>query len=194
MAPTGFPDNHAAAIVFRSDADWKGRQKIEALQAFAQYAEGLEKTLSLLRSVGKTGEIDLLVRIEASLVNLERAQYGVGDSSVLPSLNAAVQDFDDIKKAIEVVKSPVSYQAAANTYRAKKKLRGIVVDGCHEAINGHITRLGNRISAVGIPVAEKNILRQRQANMRIAKELYMALQCKALGMEPVARGKGRAGE
>lgn len=56
----------------------------------------------------------------------------------------------------------------------------MVADGFHEAVNGHITRLGNRISSLGISATEKAILRQRQANMRTAKSLYVELQKEAL--------------
>ena len=110
--------------------------------------------------------------------------------SVLPSLNAAAADFAVIKSSVTTVKVPHEYQAAATTYHSKKKAHGVVADGCHEALNSHTTRLGNRMSAVGIPISEKNVLRQRQANMRVAKELYVELQKRALGMEGPDKGKG----
>jgi len=56
----------------------------------------------------------------------------------------------------------------------------VIADGCHEALNSHIARLGNSNESCGNFIPEKNILRQRQANMRTAKELYIGLQKKAL--------------
>ena len=142
-----------------------------------------------MKDLQKSDDIDLLVKVEASLISMERSLYAKNDPSVLPSLNAAVRDFEDIKKAVDVVKSPKAYIAAANTYRSNKKIHGVVIDGCYEAINGHVTRLGNRMSAVGISIPEKNILRQRQENMRQAKKLYMDLQRKALGL-PLETDRG----
>lgn len=142
-----------------------------------------------MKEIAKSADIGLIVQAENNLILSELNLYAPKDPSVLSSLNAAVIDFIDIKNAIEVVKIPEVCKAAAATYRAKKKLQGVVVDGAHEALNGHITRLANRIRAVGISVAEKNVLRQRQANMRTMKELYIALQYKALGIEPLVRKK-----
>ena len=45
------------------------------------------------------------------------------------------------------------------------------------------------MSALGISIPEKNILRQRQENMRQAKKLYMDLQRKALGL-PLETDRG----
>ncbi|AMD93826.1 hypothetical protein [Desulfomicrobium orale] len=187
MDQTGFPAD--TIILSLSAADWRHRQELEQSNVFEKYTKGLKKTLLVLKDLQKSDDIDLLVKVEASLISMERSLYAKNDPSVLPSLNAAVRDFEDIKKAVDVVKSPKAYIAAANTYRSNKKIHGVVIDGCHEAINGHVTRLGNRMSAVGISIPEKNILRQRQENMRQAKKLYMDLQRKALGL-PLETDRG----
>ena len=188
MAPTGSTLKNS--IFTLAIASWENKKEIEATELFKEYSDGLAKTHAALKEVSKSENIDLLVKIEETLITLESSLYGDRDPSVRPSLNAAVVDFKDITKAIEVVKSPEAYQAAADTYRAKKKLHGVVVDGCHEALNGHVTRLGNRMSAVGISIPEKNVLRQRQANMRTAKELYIGLQAQALGIDLPNKSKG----
>lgn len=188
MEKTGSPTD--ALVISLSAADWRHRQELESSKFFQKYAKGLEKTLAALKEVGKSGDLDLLVKVETSLVNLERSLYAPKDTSVISSLDAAVKDFEDIKKSIEVVKNPERYQAAADTHRYNKKVHGIVVDGCHEAILGHVTRLGNSMRAVGISVPEKNILRQRQENMRQAKKLYIEQQREALGIEAPAKDRG----
>jgi hypothetical protein len=179
MAQTGYL---AETVFFRFSADWKNRQKLENSKAFATSSQGLAQTLLALKEVEKSRDIDLIVMVEATLINMEQASYGTKDITVRSSLEAAAVDLADIKAAIVTVKSPKAYQAASTTHRSNKKERGVVIDGCHEAINGHITRLGNSIRAIGVPRPEKSILSQRQVNMRVVKELYIELQAKALGI------------
>jgi len=116
-------------------------QALEATHAFSLHTENLQASLAVLKEIGKSADLDLIIQAENSLILNEQNLYAPKDPSVLSSLNAAVTDFTDSKNALEVVKTPEAYQATAATYRAKKKLQGVVVDGAHEALNGHITRL-----------------------------------------------------
>ena len=103
MDQTGFPAD--TIILSLSAADWRHRQELEQSNVFEKYTKGLKKTLLVLKDLQKSDDIDLLVKVEASLISMERSLYAKNDPSVLPSLNAAVRDFEDIKKAVDVVKS-----------------------------------------------------------------------------------------
>jgi hypothetical protein len=186
--PTHSPVKKLSALAV---SDWHNHQEVEATKAFEAYTKGLESTLSTLKEIAKDRNLDSLISAEEMLVLWEREMYGKQDTSVVASLNAAVADFDVIKKSSETVRAPAEYQAAATTYHAKKTFQGVVADGCHEARNSHVTRLGNRMATVGLSVPEKNVLRQRQSNMRVAKDLYMELQRVALGLKEPERPKGR---
>ena len=164
-----------------AEVDWQNDKLMEQSEQYQQVIIGIANILDTFKEIGQSRDLDLIILAEEMMVFRERESYGQEDTSVLPSLTAAVADFEVIKSSIQTVKSPVAYQTAATTYHAKKKLKGVIADGCHEALNSHITRLGNRVSAVGISIQRKNVLRQRQSNMRVAKELYMELQHKALG-------------
>ena len=163
-----------------AEVDWQNDKLAEQSDLHQQLTIGIANVLNTFTEIGQSRDLDLIVLAEEMMVLRERESYGQEDPSVLPSLNAAVADFEVIKSSIQTVKSPAAYKAAATTYHAKKKLKGVIADGCHEAMNSHITRLGNRVSAVGIPIPRKKVLRQRQANMRVAKDLYMGLQQQAL--------------
>lgn len=183
-----------AELVFASSAnDWRNKQRVEEAKPFQEYTKGLARTLQILKAVEKSGEIDLIVKTEATLVELEKSVHQEKDPSVLSSLDAAAVDFSVIIKGLEVVKTPSYYQKVDDAYHVKRKSHGVPVDGVHEAINSHITRLGNSMRAVGISVPEKNILRQRQENMRCAKKLYIGMQREALGLpsQEKSRGLGR---
>jgi len=188
MAPTGFLDR---ALIVAASADLSRQDKMRESREGVAYTKALAVTLGLLKEIGSSKDVDLIVQSEASLLTLELQTIGAHDPSVVSSLKTATMDFNVIKNALKTVKNPVLYQAAVTTYHFKKKAHGVVADGCHEAMNSHITRLGNRMSAVGISISEKNILRQRQANMRIVKELYIDLQRKALGIESPVKSRSR---
>jgi len=152
--------------------------------------EGKDSFLSVLKEIGKTNDLDAIIKAESLTLQNERQKYGREDATVLPSLTAAAEDFSVITSAVKVVREPDAYKTAVATYHTKKAVRGVIADGCHEALNSHIARLGNRMRAVGISIPEKNILRQRQTNMRTAKELYIGLQQEALGVAPPEKDKG----
>ena len=111
----------------------------------------------------------------------EKELYGEEDPTVIPSLQSAIDSImHDVKSAIITAEIPEDYKKAALTHSSKRQYHGVPIDGCHEAINSHITRLDNRIRTVGVPVQEKNSLIARKDNMKHAKQLYVAMQKKAL--------------
>ena len=173
-----------------SASDWRNKARVEKTHPFQNYAKGLADTLNILKLANKSKNIGLLINAENALVELEKAVHSDKDPSVQSTLNAATVDLSVITKSIGVVRSAEYYQQVDTTIHPKKKIHGVPTDGCHEALNGHVTRLSNRMSAVGISIPEKNVLRQRQANMRTAKELYIGLQAQALGIELPSKNKG----
>lgn len=171
------------------DLDHHGYMAMRQSDAGLEYTRSLKTTLQITREVSKKNDIDLFLASEELFLQRELELYGKEDPSVRPSLNAALTDLSVMKDSLETAKDPEYYKAADATYHIKKKERGVPKDGFHEAVNGHVTRLGNRMSALGISIPEKNILRQRQENMRQAKKLYMDLQRKALGL-PLETDRG----
>ena len=131
---TGFPAD--TIILSLSAADWRHRQELEQSNVFEKYTKGLKKTLLVLKDLQKSDDIDLLVKVEASLISMEHSLYAKNDPSVLPSLNAAVRDFEDIKKAVDVVKSSKAYITTANTYHSNKKIHGHL-DNIREIVSLH---------------------------------------------------------
>lgn len=188
MDQTGSLDK---SLTVAAAADLSRHRKMRESKEGKAFTSSLPITLGLLKKIGKSKDVDLIARSEASLLKLELQTIGAQDPSVIPSLKAAILDLDEVKKSLETVRNPVLYQAAETTHHRKKKTSGFVQDGCHDAINSHITRLGNNGRAIGISVPEKNILTQRQENMRICKKLYIELQYKALGIEAPNKSKSR---
>ena len=179
MEKTGYYDNLLTLI----QTDWLNRKRILQTEASASYTKGLGITEKAYATISNVRDIELITRAEALTVLREYELYGKDDPSTRSSLNAAISDFSVIANALPTVQDAAKYKIASTTHHSKKKINGIPIDGFHEAINSHITRLGNRIRTIGISAAEKDILRQRKTNMKVAKDLYIQLQKKAL--EPI---------
>jgi hypothetical protein len=82
--------------------------------------------------------------------------------------------------ALETVVDINAYRNAARTYPSKRKdAKGLPMDAFREFIRSHSTRLTNRLAG-RIIQEEKDLIRQRKANLQKANQLYMALQTKAL--------------
>ena len=185
MERTGFQGD----LLFRINLDHHQYLQLRNTAESQEFALGLKTPLHLLKDISKENNIDVFLASEELILQRELELYGKEDPSVRPSLNAALTDLSVMKASLETAKDPEHYKTADATYHIKKKERGVPKDGFHEAVNGHVTRLGNRMSALGISIPEKNILRQRQENMRQAKKLYMDLQRKALGL-PLETDRG----
>jgi hypothetical protein len=163
--------------------DWINRQKAFSTKAAADYLRGLTKTTSELISI-RNSDIRTIIDMEILTLEHEKELYGEEDSTVIPSLQSAIDSLtQDVKAAINTAEIPEDYQKAALTHSSKRQYQGVPVDGCHEAINSHTTRLDNRIRTVGVPVQEKNSLIARKENMKYAKQLYVAMQKKALSIK-----------
>jgi hypothetical protein len=168
-------------ILARTVVNWASLEDVLKSAPWAAHVEGLDATAKLFEDIGASGDIELMINAEELYLIRERDVYGQEDPTVLPSLKAALADFAVIKSSLSTVRSPEQYQTAATTYHDKDKRQGIVIDGCHRAIGSHLARLGNRLSAVGLPLPEKAILRQRRDNLQKARTLYADLQRRALG-------------
>jgi hypothetical protein len=159
--------------------DWLNRKKAFGTKAAVDYLHGLTKTTLELKNI-HDADIRTIVDMEILILEHEKELYGEEDATIIPSLQSAIDSLvHDIKGAINTAEIPEDYRKAALTHSSKRKYHGVPIDGCHEAINSHITRLDNRIRTVGVPIQEKQNLIVRKDNMRRIKNTYIAMQQKA---------------
>lgn len=183
MEKNGFHNQYALQILTLCNIDWGNRQQLERTKEFFTYQAGLEKTLKLLKDIKNKSDIDLIVKTEKLITEMELSLYTEKDPSALSSIQGAIAGLKDIENSISVVKNPEAYQESKKTHSSRKKFRDVIEDGFHVELKGQVTRLNNRIKSIGISIPEKNVLRQRKENLLVAKELYVDMQRKALGIE-----------
>jgi hypothetical protein len=109
------------------------------------------------------------------------------------SLKEAQKGLETIEEHIGIVGNPTEYQTVNKSDSLKKMRdsRDLPKDGARQAFRSHDTRLEN-LDAARLDDTEKDIIQQRQRNIRIAEKLYIERQYKALGIEPREQGQPRA--
>ena len=147
------------------------------------YNTGLHESLKFLEEIKLSKNITLILGVEEIVLRQELAVY-TNSPEQHNSITTAIEQLQDAKASLNIVSNPKQYQIATATYPANQKEAGLPVDSFRAFLKSHSTRLTNRMaSALSVP--EKDILRQRKENLIVVKELYVALQRKALGTSEV---------
>lgn len=145
------------------------------------YNSGLQENISFLQEIKSAKDIMLFLGVEEIMLRQELAVY-TNSPEQHNSITMAIEQLQDAKKSLNVVKTPEQYRIVAATYPANQKEAGLPVDSFRAFLKSHSTRLTNRMaSALSVP--EKNLLRQRKENLVAVKELYIALQREALRVQ-----------
>lgn len=176
MEKTGLVNKIARSI----DRNWKTYQLVLESEEEKKHSEAQNVTLALLKEVKSTRDIHLALGIEEMLLRQELAVY-TNSPEQHNSITTAIEQLQDAKVSLDVVKTPQQYRIATATYPASQKESGLPVDSFRAFLKSHSTRLTNRMASV-LFAPEKELLRQRKENLVTVKELYIALQRKALGV------------
>jgi hypothetical protein len=128
-------------------------------------------------------DLELIVLTEYTFLGQE-LQFSVPrDTRAITSLKKAMQEFDEAFLALDILQNAEIYISVEKTYstRAEFRYRGMPKDAFHVACAGHKARLDNVLKVPGINLAEKELLRQRYANMLTAQSVYLERQKKTTG-------------
>jgi hypothetical protein len=153
------------------------------------YEKGIAKALVAFQKAQETADPQTIILAEYTFITQELQFCEKSDKDSLSSLTLAIQSFDDAFLALEVVERAV-YKEAEKTYPHSGKYRvkeGFPMDAFHIAIKGHRTRLRNILKTPGLDPIEKDLLKQRYANLSAGQSGYVEKQRKALVKEKKSR-------
>jgi len=170
MALTGL----ISELLNQVSQDWELYQRLEVSKERQARDKSLAITLMLLKRVAATKDINLILATEKLLISQELSLYA-NSPEEQNSIKTALSQLEDAERALLIVRNPESYRTAANTYPAKRKESGLPLDSFREFIKSHSTRLTNRLAG-HLAMPEKELLRQRKANLQQAKQFYIELQ------------------
>jgi len=170
MALTGL----ISELLNQISQDWELYQRLEASKERQARDKSLGLTLTLLKRVAATKDINLILATEKLLINQELSLYA-NSPEEHNSIKTAFSQLEDAERALLIVRNPEAYRNATSTYPAKRKENGLPLDSFREFIKSHSTRLTNRLAG-HLAMPEKELLRQRKASLQQAKLLYVDLQ------------------
>lgn len=186
MEKIGLLNNLTASL----EVSWEAYELLQTTEEHKIYTNGLEDILRVLKESGKSNSIPTILQAEEILLHNEISRYA-NSFEERSSIDTAKLQIKEARTSYEVVINSQSYQVAVKTYPTKKMEAGLPLDSFRDFLKSHQARLNNRLKGQ-LSVPEKNILRQRKENLRVAKELYMKLQRKALGLPTQSKEQGLA--
>jgi hypothetical protein len=148
------------------------------------YELGLSEASQIFDDVRNSANAESIISAEYYFLVQELGFCHQDDTDSRSSLQAAVQNFHDALKCLEIVKNKTAYKKAALTHSTSPR---DLIDGCpkdifHQACNGHRTRLRNMLRTPGTNMLEKSVLKKRLVNLTPAQNSYLVLQKKALSL------------
>ena len=148
------------------------------------YEKGIALALANFIEAQASADPQILIIAEYTFVSQELHICSEADKDTLSSLSQAVQSFDDAFLALKVVEDSGNYHFAEKTYPNNRKYRisGFPKDAFHIACISHKTRIQNILRTPGVDPIEKDLLKQRLANLSTAQSCYIGKQKKAMGI------------
>ena len=147
------------------------------------YSDGLDLAISSFKMVQSyaSTDLELLIRVEKLFLEQELNHCDKLDTQAVSSLTQAIQSFDDALLALKAVEGQL-YKVVDMAFpnSAKYRIKDMPKDAFHIACASHRTRIGNILRAPGLNMIEKELLKQRAANLSTAQAAYLKKQQEAL--------------
>jgi len=178
--------NNVYLAVFQIDAGRKGwATKGKEAEGRVAFEYGINLAMSSFKNAQTSADPQTLILAEYTFICQELEFCSETDNDSLSSLIQAKQNFDDAFMALQVVENSAFYKEAEKTFPHHKNYRvrsanGFPKDAFHFACGAHKARLKNTLRSPGIDLIEKDLLKQRFANLATAQSAYMEKQKKAL--------------
>ncbi|MDR2893660.1 MAG: hypothetical protein LBV80_11390 [Deltaproteobacteria bacterium] len=153
---------------------------VHTSQEVKKYNAALDYTLKQLKDVKATKDIKLILSVEEIMLRQEQAAY-VNSPEESTSVATALNQIQEARTPLSIVADHDNYKLVASALSSAKKEAGLPVDAFRDFLKSHLTRLNNRMTS-NISVPEKNIVRQRQENLGMMREIYISMQHQALGL------------
>ena len=145
------------------------------------YETGIAKAMTAFKEAQATADPQTIILAEYTFLTQELESCEKSDKDSINSLTQALKSFDDAFLALQAVEDN-AYKIVDKTFPHHKDYRfgGFPKDSFHIACESHKTRIKNMLRTPGIDPIEKELLKQRLANLPTAQNAYIEKQKKAL--------------
>jgi hypothetical protein len=146
------------------------------------YEKGIAKAMSAFKEAQTSANAQTLLLAEYTFISQDFQFCDKSDKDAINSLTKAIKRFDDAFLALKTVEDP-NYIISDNLFPHDKdyRINDFPKDAFHIAFDSHKTRIKNMLRYPGIDMIEKDLLKQRLANIKTAHAAYVELQKKAMG-------------
>ena len=159
-------------------------RRARSSEADRQVLEARADLLPLLREAAGLRNIDLLLDIERTFMELELMHIAHARKNI-SSLNAGIRQIAAASAMLGYVRNPEVYRWAGVFYTLSEDLvRDLPKDAAQKFFGSHRTRLGN-VETGPLEASQTALLDARSDNMRLARDLYEELQRQALATSEV---------
>lgn len=163
-------------IKLSQDAHYRKEGTVDA----ERYSESQHEILNTLKVINASKKLKEIIDAEKLLLTTEAVKSQQQESSI----KAALTEYGVGMNALSVVEDKEGYKKAHLTYPDKEKdSLGLPKDAFRKFIDGHLTRLRNKLSNPESQL-QVELLKQRQANLKQANALYIEKQKEALAPDP----------
>ena len=137
--------------------------------------------LEIFKEAAETKDIHIIVAVENAYIQTELDQFG--DSPTMrTSLLEGIKNLEVIESHLIRVKDRARYKLTNEDYALDKNRKNDLPDDeARQCLRSHITRLRN-LDTSRMDKPERVILEQRRKNMKIAEDVYIAMQKTALNI------------
>jgi len=155
--------------------------KLRATYEARELSQTRQELITVYRELFQSGDLVLTIRAEKMILEGDQLRYS-NSPAMTSSLKAGITELNAVLAHTALVADPANYHLIARGHSLPKRRdeRGRPLDEAREALNSHITRLSN-LDRSRLDEDEKEFIESRKAAMRHARDLYIALQEKALG-------------
>ena len=145
------------------------------------YEKGIAAASSAFEEAQVSADPQTLLLVEYTFISQEFQLCSKTDKDTINSLTQAIQSFDDAFLALQAVEEQ-GYKTVDKAFPHKGTYRvsGFPKDAFHIACIAHKTRLQNILRSPGIDPIEKNLLKQRLANLSTAQNGYIVKQKRSI--------------
>ncbi len=156
--------------------------KEKADEGRVAFEKGIEIALSTFKEAQISADPQALILAEYTFITQEFHFCEKSDTDTINSLAKAVESFDGAFLALTIVEDSAAYQNADKTYprNDKYRIKGFPLDSFHIACNSHKTQIKNMLRTPGVDPIEKDLLKQRLANLYTAQNSYIEKQKKTM--------------
>ena len=152
----------------RLATEWAGFTARERSAQAGKYREAQAELLAQVKAIGQSGDIDLILAGERTILENEFREYG-NSAGMRRSVKTGLVELAGAEEHLEIVRNPEHYRTLDVAFqRPRHRREGLPDDEARQFFRAHNARLLNQDRS-RLTDEEKRTLEARRSNLRVAE-------------------------